>query len=710
MVMTFHKFYFLLSTFGKNYLNMKNFVYIIISLIISINSYSQRSIKLKASFGADMNVLYGISAENNLARYNNGWEIKETDKTFDIGFTIGNTAIMHDSYLFHVDQNGIMRKTWMDKGIWACNIEIQPEGFERVAKPVGVVSAQTEEYKIPHVFIIDEEGRLQDYYWEPNDDWHWANMGYPPSGSRIKEGVAVINHENNPYAFVICEDDSLWNKHWNPNDRKWHWENQPISETVGELKGIGAINFGSGHDGGYEPNEDGEHGRFQKQPGVFFMDEENQIFCSHYSGEEREWKCEGLNSHIQGVDITKIFGASVYRNWLCLVFSGNDNNLHFLYRVETSTNDGRSKYYWRNKHVSLPENVIIDTVVGISYSKGLNENNPGCWGGSRPIVYFIDTEGYTWMGYNEDNENCKWVWNNIGAPLIIKRPHSFYHLSNYESNNNQIGSKNKNLDLPFKVMVRNSLGKPVADGTEVTFSSVEDGYEETVRTTNGKAHAYLKLSEQLGAQQYTASFGTSASKTFTAYCLDRNLHDERDGENYSTTMIGNKRWMAENLRLNWAGSISNPKAESFNGRIYTLEQVLNGHQPLTSSDQGNIQGICPNGWHLPSKQEWNDLISLYNDDQDKLRSVINWKAGNGTNLSKFNSFPSGMHATFIEQKPPHRITEKFKGLGFAAYYWSSTSRSNGWVEVIEINHENMFYNYGEQYVSHEKYSCRCIED
>jgi len=42
--------------------------------------------------------------------------------------------------------------------------------------------------------------------------------------------------------------------------------------------------------------------------------------------------------------------------------------------------------------------------------------------------------------------------------------------------------------------------------------------------------------------------------------------------------------------------------EDVYGTLYTWAAATNG-------GSGNIQGICPDGWHLPSEAEWNELVS-----------------------------------------------------------------------------------------------------
>ena len=107
---------------------------------------------------------------------------------------------------------------------------------------------------------------------------------------------------------------------------------------------------------------------------------------------------------------------------------------------------------------------------------------------------------------------------------------------------------------------------------------------------------------------------------------EENIIDEAvkdvDGNTYTAVKIGNQVWMAENLRTTkYADGTEIPldtmegpsryypdgTAASVDkyGYYYNWKAVVNADP---DSLQGNVQGICPNGWHVPSNAEWQELV------------------------------------------------------------------------------------------------------
>lgn len=93
---------------------------------------------------------------------------------------------------------------------------------------------------------------------------------------------------------------------------------------------------------------------------------------------------------------------------------------------------------------------------------------------------------------------------------------------------------------------------------------------------------------------------------------------DHEGNEYGVVQIGKQCWMSQNLRTktipNFGGicnykktpiSISS-KLDSIAGLLYKDPSPRTTKPSLNSSD--DLQGMCPQGWHIPSHNEWVEFI------------------------------------------------------------------------------------------------------
>ena len=144
---------------------------------------------------------------------------------------------------------------------------------------------------------------------------------------------------------------------------------------------------------------------------------------------------------------------------------------------------------------------------------------------------------------------------------------------------------------------------------------------------------------------------------------------------YHTVQISNQCWLKENLDIGtminmWHDQINNDFIEKhcYNndhenckkyGGLYQWNEAMQYNSTLSA------QGICPKGWHIPTKREFDILAGNYGGNALKEVDQGSEK-GVGTNASGFSALLSGMSVT----------TETFGTLGKGAFLWSSTESSN----------------------------------
>ncbi len=147
-----------------------------------------------------------------------------------------------------------------------------------------------------------------------------------------------------------------------------------------------------------------------------------------------------------------------------------------------------------------------------------------------------------------------------------------------------------------------------------------------------------------------------------------------DNNVYYTVQIGSQCWMKQNLNVTRnAGGTSitrhcfdnNPANCATYGGLYTWNTMMNG-QSSSNTNPGNVQGICPTGWHIPSDAEFCTMENTVEPGTDAgcsnffLRGV-----STGTKLklggtSGFDALPTG--AFWIDS---------FAGIGEYGYFWTS---------------------------------------
>ena len=153
-----------------------------------------------------------------------------------------------------------------------------------------------------------------------------------------------------------------------------------------------------------------------------------------------------------------------------------------------------------------------------------------------------------------------------------------------------------------------------------------------------------------------------------------------DGNTYATVSFGSQVWMAENLRTahyrngdavpeltadgSEEGAASctyeyNPENEATFGRMYTWHAAMDD------------RGLCPQGFHLPSEEEWNTLADLLGGIYTaggllKAPDYAGWETPNPDpeQGGAFMALPGGVRDT----------DGSFYFLDSNAYFWSSTER------------------------------------
>lgn len=214
------------------------------------------------------------------------------------------------------------------------------------------------------------------------------------------------------------------------------------------------------------------------------------------------------------------------------------------------------------------------------------------------------------------------------------------------------------------------------------------------------------------------------------YESKKQICDTRDNQVYKTVKICNadetscQTWMAENLNYSvnpgeqslcydddaencdkygrlytWAAAVGKLEDECGVGHFCDLNDVKN--------ENGEVQGVCPEGWHLPDITEWKTLIDNLGGESEagtKLKTASGWVDntgvdGNGTDDYGFSALPAG-----------NRINE-FDFVGYSTFFWSASYDEDDDEEAsyLFLTADGPAAEYENNYKDYTN-SVRCIKD
>ena len=187
-----------------------------------------------------------------------------------------------------------------------------------------------------------------------------------------------------------------------------------------------------------------------------------------------------------------------------------------------------------------------------------------------------------------------------------------------------------------------------------------------------------------------------------------------DGNFYKKVKIGKQWWMAENLKTtHYNDGIPIPlitdnsewSALTSGAYCFFLNDETNkkDHGALYNWNAVSTGKLCPKGWHVPSDEEWHQLVLFLDPDaimnsrditrwesliaggKLKEEGILHWKSPNygATNESGFTAIPGGV-------RDPDGSFRDIEGL---AHLWSSTEgrepSSTAWTRYLGYGDEHV---------------------
>ncbi|MCQ2336108.1 MAG: hypothetical protein MJ010_02865 [Paludibacteraceae bacterium] len=318
-----------------------------------------------------------------------------------------------------------------------------------------------------------------------------------------------------------------------------------------------------------------------------------------------------------------------------------------------------------------------------------------------------------------------------------------------------------------------SFDVAVTSNTEWTASSNKSWASVSIEQGTGDALFVINVASGVDKAKAdtaivtcTTTLGKSAAVTIyrAEYTGAGENVTDINGSSYSTVWIGGQNWMAENLRCDkydteseaynasWLTDNTIPTSELYEsytpyytdasdkskwykdydyydydydnltdaqvkklGYLYNWAAAVGvaDGEKQTSAFSGKRQGICPNGWHIPSRAEWQTLKDYIEKAEGKgsytagkhLKTTSGWyNNGNGTDSYGFAALPAGY---------AYDSSVCYVDVGDIAFFWTATPYESN----IHYAYTRYLY-YGYDYLDDDHHhhnknnglSVRCLKD
>jgi uncharacterized protein (TIGR02145 family) len=166
--------------------------------------------------------------------------------------------------------------------------------------------------------------------------------------------------------------------------------------------------------------------------------------------------------------------------------------------------------------------------------------------------------------------------------------------------------------------------------------------------------------------------------------------DTRDNQVYKTVKVAGRVWLAQNLNYADSSQSSYLKGQSWcfdglrsncatYGRIYSWSATMGknedecGYGHLCGLGGGKsdwnfrTQGVCPEGWFVPSYNDWKSLVDTVGDSWYRLIPESPWSivAEDSVPMAELNQYG------FTALPAGYRVSTSYERIGSYAYWWTS---------------------------------------
>jgi len=330
-----------------------------------------------------------------------------------------------------------------------------------------------------------------------------------------------------------------------------------------------------------------------------------------------------------------------------------------------------------------------------------------------------------------------------GTSQLLSVPYALYAKT---VENDAVDDADADPSNEFQDLNLNGTTLEITDGTSADLSSLQDGTgtddqtlsEVLIQSNDAGATNITNLADPVNDQDATTKAYVDLLENRIWALENPDKITDYDGNIYETVTIGTQVWMAEDLKVthypngdaipyidnnaNWSALTDDNISDAYSvygdsnddgivdvanpdyGYLYSYAAAIGDNW---TRDNADGQGVCPDGWHLPSDAEWTEL-SDYLDGVSvaggklKETGTIHWNSPNtgADNSSGFSALPGGYR---------YNDDGTFIYMGNYGLWWTSTESSSTEVYYRGLNYNNA--EVGSTYCNKSHgLSVRCIKD
>ena len=454
-----------------------------------------------------------------------------------------------------------------------------------------------------------------------------------------------------------------------------------------------------------------------------------------------------------------LMGVATFAQTVTLTFTGRDaiNQYAQLDRVVvTNLSRGwQETLYWPDTTLIMPNVTGIDESVA-NGGFALSQNNPNPFTGTTDVNLTVAEAGAVTLEIVDGNGKIVETRHGTSLPMGTNQ----FRVSLSAAGTYVMTARQNGKTSAIK-MVCNGEGN--GNRIEYVGTTVETCHAPSLQPKSTTTHPFA-FGDQMEYQGYATLNGEevesqhitqiqSASQTFVLLFSETPIEDGQpcpgtptltdiDGNVYNTVWIGAQCWMKESLRTTkypdgtildsfptntddayWMYTQNNsaPWTKPIFGLLYNWMAVMNEAESSNSSPSG-VQGICPDGWHVPSSTEWSHLTDyvssqsqyICGDDNTNIGKALAdtaWWSSSTTPCS-VGFEPNSNNATGFSARPAGFFASSTTFRRFS-YFWSSTETNDDDAIRVELSDVSRTVYIQNRYPFSPKYyaySVRCVRD